>query len=90
MWPKNIVNNTNLDDVNAEIKSSQIHVHANTFQGSIVALYSSYTTLIRIVAWILRYAHNSRKCNKLNRIVGPLSVDELNASMLTIVRTVQL
>lgn len=88
-WPTNIVSTANIDDVNAEVKSSHIHVHVNVLTGSIISLYSSFTKLIRIVAWILRYTYNTRSCNQSDKKTGPLTVEELHAGTIRIVKLVQ-
>lgn len=53
----------------------------------IIENYSSYTKLIRVVAYCKRFIRNCR--NSLNKIRGPLLPDELDGAMKIIVKLIQ-
>jgi hypothetical protein len=84
-WP--IDNDTNKVDDNTLERRKCINV-CTTIDTSYFERYSSYNKLIRVTAYILRFQFNTR--NKLTRQTGPLTVKELDSSMSTLVKIVQL
>ncbi|XP_048006242.1 uncharacterized protein LOC125241692 isoform X1 [Leguminivora glycinivorella] len=52
--------------------------------------FSSFNRLRRAGAYVLRFINNTRIKNKLNRKTGPLTVDELNASIQHLARLSQI
>ncbi|XP_055613760.1 uncharacterized protein LOC129760181 [Uranotaenia lowii] len=55
----------------------------------IFGLKSSFTSLIRIVAVMLRFRHNAQKVNRLCRRVGPLTPQEMQFAIVVLVRLSQ-
>ncbi|XP_072403142.1 uncharacterized protein [Diabrotica undecimpunctata] len=51
--------------------------------------YSSFSTLVRSVAYSLRFYYNSQRKNKATRVLGHLTTQEINNSTLTLVKLVQ-
>ncbi|XP_055527715.1 uncharacterized protein LOC129720283 [Wyeomyia smithii] len=66
--------------------SLQVQVQPPSF---IFALRSSFISLIRPVAYMLRFAYNARKANRLKRRKGFLQTDELNESVCVLARIAQ-
>ncbi|XP_055307331.1 uncharacterized protein LOC129571550, partial [Sitodiplosis mosellana] len=89
VWPKFNNKEHKFDDVTLEAKTNAVHVHVTIPTESIVFHYSSLITLIRVVAWVFRFRHNSQKTNRNNRRCGLLSVIEMNHSRLKLVQLVQ-
>ncbi|XP_062701379.1 uncharacterized protein LOC134285171 [Aedes albopictus] len=50
---------------------------------------SSFTELVRIVALLLRFRHNSQKCNRPSRKTGPLTLEEQEQATIALVRLSQ-
>lgn len=71
----------------AELKASEVNVNVSTQSESIICLYSSLYKLIRVNAWIQRFRYNS--LNKAKRTQGELTVAEIQASSLQLIRIVQ-
>lgn len=64
-----------------ERKQIQFALAATIEENSLLTRYSSWTRLIRISAWILRFAKNAKnRTGASNKIAGPLNVDELRYS----------
>ncbi|XP_055604591.1 uncharacterized protein LOC129752834 [Uranotaenia lowii] len=55
----------------------------------IFGLKSSFTSLIRIVAVMLRFRYNAQKVNRLCRRVGPLTPQEMESAIVVLVRLSQ-
>ncbi|XP_072392211.1 uncharacterized protein [Diabrotica undecimpunctata] len=51
--------------------------------------YSSFSTLVRSVAYSLRFYYNSQRKNNATRVLGHLTTQEINMSTLTLVKLVQ-
>ncbi|XP_072403088.1 uncharacterized protein [Diabrotica undecimpunctata] len=51
--------------------------------------YSSFSTLVRSVAYSLRFYYNSQRKNKATRVLGHLTTQKINNSTLTLVKLVQ-
>ncbi|XP_061704607.1 uncharacterized protein LOC133515970 [Cydia pomonella] len=74
-----------------EIKTNTIsmtgQINTDVFQFD---RFSSFNRLRRAGAYVLRFVNNTRIKNKINRKTGPLTVDELNASMQQLARRSQM
>jgi Family of unknown function (DUF5641)/Integrase zinc binding domain/Integrase core domain len=78
----------NIDDLPEERKITlTIISDKNTFWQNTFSNFSSFLKLHRTVAYILRFIHNLR--DKENKFIGPLSVNELNASLTFIIKQIQ-
>lgn len=82
-WPK-LHQNQNIEL--PEVKSHYIDLPDSTFDFKV---FSNFSKLQRTFAYVLRFLHNSKSSNTLNRLFGPLSVHELNNSFIFICRVVQ-
>ncbi|XP_050500703.1 uncharacterized protein LOC126880706 [Diabrotica virgifera virgifera] len=72
-----------------EVKKSLVFVSTREehFLSCLLENQSSFTSIQRILAFMLRFAHNSRL--KRSRRVGPLSAVELESSLIILVRFTQ-
>ncbi|GFW67332.1 integrase catalytic domain-containing protein [Trichonephila clavipes] len=78
------------EDVKCEEKSSTVLTNVSTSsQGSylleIIAKYSSFSRLIRVIAWCKRYIKNCR----LSRVTGVLTSKEVDDATKIVIQTVQ-
>lgn len=77
-WPKQCT----LPPVDPSQESGEICLHTAVIPCQpVMSLeqFSSFTRLLRVTAWLIRFSRNCRaRKNELNRITGPLSVQELN------------
>ncbi|XP_073972878.1 uncharacterized protein [Rhodnius prolixus] len=88
-WPLGQVN-ADLSDpiVGAEIRSQSLNVSiAASCPEELESKFSSLYTLINIVAWCLRFAHNAR--NSAHHMSGPLKVKERNEALRALIIRVQ-
>jgi hypothetical protein len=87
-WPKSDVF-PNLEVVNSEKRKtiisavSTLNENVNFFDR-----FSSYRTILKVVAWIYRFYSNSKKLKK-NRVVGALSANEIKGAELIVVKLIQ-
>lgn len=51
--------------------------------------FSSFSKLVRIISWCLRFVHNALKSKRTGPICGPLSSEELQRSTRALVKCVQ-
>lgn len=85
-WPQQI--NLYENEV-PELKQPKILTFFSVDNFTILTKYSSFMKLKRVVAYCLRFIKNS-KTIKTNRNFGPLSVDELSASLKCVVYIAQM
>ncbi|XP_073986068.1 uncharacterized protein [Rhodnius prolixus] len=84
-WPLGQVR-ADLSDpvVGAEIRSQALHVSSvMSCPEELEAQFSSLYTLQNVVAWCLRFAHNTR--NPVHRTSGPLNVKERNEALRVLI-----
>lgn len=81
-------------DTLPEIKHSAVNVVCkNDFQHLQVIDFNRFSKLNRLrraCAYMLRFIHNSRVKNSNQRLCGPLSVEELNKSLIFLIRQAQI
>lgn len=70
-----------------EIKPTPIISLALSLSTEILSLYSNLSRLKRVMVYILRFIHNSKKCQI--RVSGILTVDELDEAMNNLIRLSQ-
>lgn len=82
--------NSTLDDL-PDIKTHTINMTCQVSTDLIsFDRFSSFNRLRRAAAYVLRFVNNTRNKNKLNRETGPLTMEELNASVLLLARLSQI
>ncbi|XP_065092079.1 uncharacterized protein LOC135712910 [Ochlerotatus camptorhynchus] len=78
--------------INTEVRRQQpILAYLMTYRDvieDILHKYSSYTKLLRVTAWIIRFSENCQ-LERAQRTVGPLSVIEINAAKRLLIRYTQ-
>lgn len=79
---------TNLTPSELEERQVVLTVKTDT-TNPLFSLRSSYTALIRLVAYLLRFKANSQKINRTNRRKGVLSVVEMREATNTLTRLAQ-
>lgn len=80
MWPVNIVGNVeNLPGLRKNIVVAAAHSAEMSTDQSIFERFSSLTTLISVVAYCFRFAHNAKSPS--NKSTGPLSVKERRSAL---------
>lgn len=56
---------------------------------NIIDKFSSLRKLQRLIAYCLRFEQNTTYSNKSFKLIGPLSVDELNNSLMCLIKLSQ-
>lgn len=85
-WPK--ADFKFLQDTTERRKNNTSSLQVTNPDNSIFLRYSSLHKLQRIIAWILRFKNNVRSPPEL-RVLGPLTVSELNQSLDSLIKVVQ-
>ncbi|XP_025407152.1 uncharacterized protein LOC112681100 [Sipha flava] len=85
-WPKSSVVTTDVTEVRT-VKLVLTATHE--VNNPILERQSSWLLLIRITAWILRFAHNTKTSANHEKINGPLTFKELQAAQLVWFRIAQ-
>lgn len=87
-WPHS---ETVCEDMTAEEERKPVHVHtvAQSVEKSALPFkqFSSLTKLIRVVAWMQRFVHNSRY--PLEKEQGFLTAEQINKAQICLIREVQ-
>lgn len=85
IWP---IDKTALDTTDKEIR--HVMVHTTTTKLIIAENFSSWKTLVRRVAFVIRAVNNMRaKSSKVSRLLGPLLQDELLQAEMKLFRQAQ-
>ncbi|XP_036346881.1 uncharacterized protein LOC118756189 [Rhagoletis pomonella] len=87
-WPSRKIGDCDIDAVMTEAKPCKITVNLTSAYDSLINRFSSYTKLLRVTAYLLRFCNNAR--GKSQRLTGFLSTEEIQRGMHCIVRIVQL
>jgi len=84
-WPKQslILDDISKKVVKEEVKSTQVLLN-NTGEGEIIDFqrFSKYNRLIRSVAWVLRFCHNTMNINKKTGCLGSYEVERAELVVL--------
>ncbi|XP_070855575.1 uncharacterized protein [Drosophila suzukii] len=86
-WPDTEVPNIKFDEQSLEAKSLQIRLHTTQVDISLIERFSTYTKLVRVIAYILRFCHNAQ--SKKTRSYSQLSPEELDNALRCVVKIVQ-
>lgn len=87
-WPESIVTiNENDPEVKQEVKKALIINRESTLFEYIEMRHSKTRTLHNVIAYLQRFAHNTRKVT--DKRSGPLTIDERETAELTVIRIVQ-
>jgi len=70
-WPDTEVPNMKFDEQSLEAKSLRIRLHTTQVDINIIERFSTYTKLVRVIAYILRFCHNtqSKKTRSQNAVL---------------------
>nr|XP_042913425.1 uncharacterized protein LOC122273422 [Parasteatoda tepidariorum] len=86
-WPDS-AEQTDEDEVSRErekpVVVTNLHTHETTWY---LKRFSKYSTIVRMVAWILRFCTNCRNPGSIRR--GELSVDDINSAEQKLLKIVQ-
>ncbi|XP_036347065.1 uncharacterized protein LOC118756406 [Rhagoletis pomonella] len=89
VWPKNENKGVDMETVEAERRKSAFTTTIKTNHIlEVVNKKSSYTSSIRLIGWMFRFANNLRPVVKSNES-GPLSSKELHHALLCIIWNIQ-
>lgn len=89
-WPRILdkeINRNEIPELKQTNDSAFVASHSHHEPVNILSKYSSWTKLQRVIAFMLRFAHNTRHAS--SKITGTLSSNELQRSVITICKTVQ-
>jgi len=86
-WPDTEVPNIKFDEQSLEAKSLQIRLHTTQVDINLIERFSTYTKLVRVIAYILRFCHNAQ--SKKTRSYSQLSPEELDNALRCVVKIVQ-
>ncbi|XP_070068141.1 uncharacterized protein [Drosophila takahashii] len=86
-WPDTEVPNTKFDEQSLEAKPIRVHSHPTQVDCNIIERFSTYTKLVRVIAYILRFCHNAQ--SKKTRYYNQLSTVELDNALRCVVKIVQ-
>ncbi|XP_070855513.1 uncharacterized protein [Drosophila suzukii] len=86
-WPDTEVPNIKFDEQSLEAKSLQIRLHTTQVDINLIERLSTYTKLVRVIAYILRFCHNAQ--SKKTRSYSQLSPEELDNALRCVVKIVQ-
>jgi hypothetical protein len=88
-WPR-AESTANEEEVNREKKGGMVMLLAceGKRETWYLTYFSKYTRILRMVAWMLRFANNSQRTLP-DRAFGELSVDEISVAEKVLVRMVQ-
>jgi len=81
------VPNIKFDDQSLEAKPFRIRLHTTQVDIDIIEWFSTYTKLVRVIAYILRFCHNTQ--SKRTRSYSQLSPKELDNALRCVVKIVQ-
>jgi Pao retrotransposon peptidase/Family of unknown function (DUF5641)/Protein of unknown function (DUF1759)/Putative peptidase (DUF1758)/Integrase zinc binding domain len=89
-WPESIIA-VNEDDVEvkSEVKKSLITTRESTMIDYIELRHSKTRTLVNVVAYLQRFAHNVHPKTKMSKNLGPMSIEERENAESTIIKIVQ-
>jgi len=85
--PVSEVPNIKFDDQSLEAKPFRIRLHTTQVDIDIIEWFSTYTKLVRVIAYILRFCHNTQ--SKRTRSYSQLSPKELDNALRCVVKIVQ-
>ncbi|XP_062542110.1 uncharacterized protein LOC134210107 [Armigeres subalbatus] len=89
-WPQsNQSSAESVDSTLLEERSTQALSTHGTTSSEVFGLRWSYQELLRMVALLLRFRYNTQPSNRNSRNTGPLSPEELEEAMMTLVRQSQ-
>lgn len=91
-WPQRVFSNSDHSTFDMPekraVKPLSFPIVVHDKDDSLFKRFSSFTKLQRVVAYCQRFLRNS-KLSIISRSIGPLSVDELNVALKTLIRLVQ-
>ncbi|GFY50909.1 integrase catalytic domain-containing protein [Trichonephila inaurata madagascariensis] len=88
-WPKSNVT-PDFDSINSEKRKTVISAanHEGASEEKYYNRFSSYDRLLRVTAWMYRFFTNC-KIEKSNRIIGVLTLEEMNRAEIAVLKIVQ-
>lgn len=88
-WPKPSITQPMIDSTLLEERSAVSLPARASPPNELFSLRSSLMSMVRLVAWLRRFVHNTSPNNRSTRRQGSLSMSELDDSLTTLVRIAQ-
>ncbi len=87
-WPNRLLQRQQPDHVKQGLKTRAVLMAPQPITNPLLLRWSSFNHLVRIVAWIKRFCHNSRT-SRNQRKLAAMSVDEASAAKKTVLKLIQ-
>lgn len=88
-WPESKVNPSPPEIDEPELRKKYVNHNVTIVSSDIITRFSSLTNLRRIVALCLRFKFNCQQKQSQHRIITPITAEELEQSLLTIIKVIQ-